>query len=364
MASSSCPAYGSTSEVSLWYAIDDDPDVAIEAVDTFIWYPVAMTGESLTANLSSSPSEQITPNRSYAGSKLSQGEISGAINFECQASEFLYDMLICVLQSNKDLSVASGMPIWEDTEAITNGNTKKCLTFLKLVKVGNNSYDQFIFRGVQVGSMNFDISPGTLITGSANLMGIKPQDPIEAAELPVAWTFADAQSLPLMAGVDSLKNFAIKDSSGVDTGVVLQSLTINLDNQLRQQTAVGIDSIYAAGIGSGRFIATYSGRAYYSNPKIYNEFISDASLSVEGQILDFEGFGFYFLSSSVKITSGAIPTADSADQDLMVSSEFRAFEDVTDGTLKITRTSLVLELYTLDGVFLATENNTLIGVAA
>jgi hypothetical protein len=70
------------------------------------------------------------------------------------------------------------------------------------------------------------------------------------------------------------------------------------------------------------------------------------------------------LSSAVKITSGAIPTADSADQDLMVSSEFRAFEDVTDGTLKITRTSLVLELYTLDGVFLATENNTLIGVAA
>jgi len=333
----SCPAYGSTSEVSLWYAIDDDPDVAIEAGDTFTWYPVAITGESLTANLSATISEQITANRSYAGSKLSQGEISGAINFECQASEFIYDMLICALQGDKDLAVDSGTPVWAHSEAITNASIKKCLVFLKLVKVGDTTYDMFLFRGVQVGSMSFEINPGALVTGTSNLMGIKPQDPIEAASLPVAWTFADAQSLPLMSGVDSLKNFAIKDSSGVDTGVVLQSLTINVDNQLRQQLAVGINSIYAAGIASGRFMATYTGNAYYSSPKIYKDFIADAELSIEGSLLDSNGDGFSFLSSAVKVTSGSIPMADAADQDLMVNSEFRAFEDVTDGTMKVTR---------------------------
>ncbi len=310
----SCPAYGSTSEVSLWYAIDDDPDVAIAVGDTFTWYPVAITGESLTANLSATISEQITANRSYAGSKLSQGEISGAINFECQASEFIYDMLICALQGDKDLAVETGTPVWANTEAITNASIKKCLVFLKLVKVGDTTYDMFLFRGVQ--------------------------DPIEAAELPVTWTFADAQSLPLMSGVDSLKNFAIKDSNGVDTGVVLQSLTINVDNQLRQQLAVGINSIYAAGIASGRFMATYTGNAYYNSPKIYKDFIADAELSIEGSLLDSNGDGFSFLSSAVKVTSGSIPMADAADQDLMVNSEFRAFEDVTDGTMKVTRVTV------------------------
>jgi len=340
----SCPAYGSSSEVSLWYAIDPDLDDPIpdgsSAPNAFTWYPVAMTGESLTASLSSTISEQITANRSYAGSKLSQGEISGAINYECQSSEFIYDMLICALQGDKDLAVKTGTADWAHAEAVKNASIKQCLTFLKLVKVGDTTYDQFIFRGVQVGSMSFDISPGTLITGSSNLMGIRPQDPVEAAALPAHWTFDAAQSLPLMSGVDSLKNFAIKDSSGVDTGVILQSLTINIDNQLRQQQAVGIDSIYAAGVASGRFMATYSGSAYYSNPKIYSDFIGDAELSIEGSLLDANGDGFSFVSSAVKVTSGSIPTADSADQDLMVSSEFRAFEDVTDGTLKVTRVTV------------------------
>jgi hypothetical protein len=97
-----------------------------------------LTGESLTANLSSTISEQITANRSYAGSKLSQGEISGAINYECQSSEFLYDMLICALQADATLTVSGSGGSWDADEAIQNGSSKQCLTFLKRVGVAGD----------------------------------------------------------------------------------------------------------------------------------------------------------------------------------------------------------------------------------
>jgi hypothetical protein len=84
-------------------------------------------------------------------------------------------------------------------------------------------------------------------------------------------------------------------------------------------------------------MATYSGSAYYANPTIYNAFVNDTDLSITGQLIDSSGNGIQIDSDFVKVTSGSIPTADGADQDLMISTEFRAFEDSTNGTVLITK---------------------------
>jgi hypothetical protein len=297
-----------------------------------------MTGESLSTNLSSVISEQITPTRSYAGSKLSQGEVSGGVNFEAQAGSFFFDMLIAVLQADKETSVGtnSSADTWADGATIKNGSTKHCFAFLKRVQVASGDYDWYIFRGVQIGSMSLDISPNALITGSINVMGVRPESPVEDSAKPGTWTLGSLTPLPLMSGVDSLKDFDILEGTD-STGVTMQSVAINMDNQLRQQQAVGINSIYAAGVGSGRFMATYSGSAYYSNPDIYSAFVNDTDLVITGQLLDSSGNGIQFDSDLVKVTTGGVPTADGADQDLMINTEFRAFEDSTNGTVLITK---------------------------
>ena len=336
----SCPAFGSSSEVTLWYAMDPGPDtVPILSAQATEWFQIPMTGESITTNLSSTISDQITASRSYAGSKLTQGEITGSFNFEAQAGDFMYDMLICAMQADASLSISGSGGSWDADEALVNGSTKQCLAFLKRVGVANGNYDWYIFRGVQISSLSLEIAPNALVTGTVNLMGIRPDDPIEAVATVAGWTGFDTNvspALPLMSGVDSLKNFQISMGSNV-TDVVMQSVSINIDNQMRQQQAVGINSIYAAGIASGRFMATLSGSAYYEDPKVYNAFVDDSTLSITGILLDSSTDGFEFLADYCKVTSGSIPTADGPDQDLMIQTEFRAFEDAVNGTMKLTK---------------------------
>ena len=337
---SSCSAFGSTSEVALFYTAEPDLDLDTLWDQTVTWKAIPYTGESLSTNLSSTISDQITPQRSYAGSKLTQGEIAGGINFEAQAGDFVYDMLIACLQADKATSVGTNGTgtEWTGAQTIKNGSTKHCFAFLKRVAVASGDYDWYVFRGAQVSQMTFDISPNALITGSINLMGVRPDAPVEDSAVAAGWTLGDLPTLPLMSGVDSLKNFDIYDAvSSSSTSVTMQSVSINLDNQMRQQQAVGIDSIYAAGIASGRFMASYSGSAYYANPSIYNSLINDTALVITGQLIDSESDGFQFDSGYVKVTTGSIPLAGGPDQDLMIDTEFRAFEDGTTGTIALTR---------------------------
>lgn len=427
-----CPSYGSSSEVSLWYNIDPDPAAAIPG--TFTWFPVQITGESINASLSSTISEQITPQRSYAGSKLTQGEVGGDINMELQASPFLNNMIISVLQADQALDVGadtvagtSGVAIsavgtvaaddrtidltgltvtvgasysvviegvnfthvcvtgntlpniatalaalidaasytatagtntitisdgagvseisftswvpasWAPGEALVNGSTKKCLTFLKRVQITDSTFDYYVFRGCQISKLTLDMKPGALITGTVSMMGIRPDDPEEAITAPVGWTFASAPTLPLMSGVDSLETLEVRTSENVDSGATLQDFTLTFDNQLRQQQAVGLGHPFSAGVASGRFMASASGTAYYANPRIYQDFLNDAALKIVAVLKDDDGNGYSILMDYVKVTSGSLPEASGPDQDLTISTEFRGFESQSNGTVKITK---------------------------
>lgn len=434
-----CPSYGSSSNVSLWYAIDSDPTTPIPdgsiLGNAFTWFNIPITGETLNASLSSTISEQITPQRSYAGSKLTQGEVGGSFNYEAQASSFMYNMIISALQASQDLdtgsdeaagtdgvvvnavgtgvdddrtvtltgltategatysviidgehfnyvagttptptSIATGIAAlidasssyastatsdvitiqtgaglstieftsfvpaaWAPGEKLTNGSAPKCLVFLKRVRIDDTHFDYYTFRGCQVSSISFECRPNSLITGTCNLMGVRPETPLENVTAPQYWTFTAAESKPLMSGVDSLEQFEIQTAAGVDTGVVVQDVTFTLDNQLRQQQAVGLGHPFAAGVASGRFMASLSATAYYANPKIYNAFVNDTPLKIVAKFTDDEADGFLMNMDLVKVTSGALPEASGPDQDLTVATEFRAFESTTNGTVAITR---------------------------
>jgi hypothetical protein len=226
---------------------------------------------------------------------------------------------------------------WAPGEALVNGSTKKCLAFLKLIKVSDTTYDQYVFRGCQVSSLSLDMKPGALLTGSVTIMGIRPDTPTEAAVLPVGWTMVGAPSLPLMSAVDSLEDLQVQNSSGVDTGATFSDFTLTVDNQLRQQQAIGLGHPFAAGVASGRFMASCSGTVYYANPRVYNDFLNDASLKIIAQLRDSDGSGYDILMDYAKVTSGSLPEAGGPDQDLTVSTEFRGFESPTNGTIRITR---------------------------
>jgi len=342
-----CASYGSSSNTALFYQLDADPSAAIPTALT--WAPVPFTSESLDAQLSSTISEQITPQRSYANSKLSQGEVGGNVGYEVFAGTFMENMLIAALQANKTMILPGdtrGAGNWADAEALTNGSTNHCLMFLKRVQNAAGNYDMYIYRGCQIGSLSMTIEPGNLITGDISIMGTGLGNGATAVYEDVApdggplgvgkWEWGTLGENDLMSGVDSLKNFEIQNSSGTDLGIIPQNVSITIDNQLRQQFGVGTGSIYAAGVASGRFMTSFSLSAYYANPAIFTNFTQDTEVKVVFGLKDSSGIGFDVLADKCKITSGSSPMAGGPDQDLLISTEIRAFEDDTHGTVKFT----------------------------
>lgn len=335
-----CASYGSSSEVALYYALDPDLSDLDLTDNTIKWQQIRMTGETMDLALSSTISDEITPQRSYANSKLTQGNVSGGFNFEASA-EFLDNWLIAALQADKDMTIlgdtAPADPWDLDAEAITNGSRKHCLTLLKVVTLASGNYDLYVFRGCQVGSLDLSFQPGALITGSVSIMGTGGQAYANQAVIPAGWTLTPDYNNPLMSGVDSLTGLQLQSSVGADLGIIFQNFSLKLDNQIREQFGVGTGSIYAAGVASGRFMLTMDAAAYYSNPAIFNNFVQDNELKVVFSMLDSTANGWDFLIDKVKVTGGSTPQAGGPDQDLIISSTFQGFESATNGTVKITK---------------------------
>lgn len=247
-------------------------------------------------------------------------------------------MLICALPANLTTSFEGGSS-WLPMVDTRNASSKHCFALLRRVAV-SGGYDWYVYRGCQVGSPSFEIGPNTLITGVASFAGLRPDNVIEAQASVADWTFLPETYLPLMSGGGSLKNFFVSSWNAPNwetVDVTMQSISLAIDNQLRAQGTVNTNSIYSGGIGSGRFKATFSGSAYYSNPALYTALLNDTRIRIGGRLLDSEGDGFEFESTRVKMASRATPLAGGPDQDIIVGTEFQAFEDSVNGTLRLTK---------------------------
>lgn len=414
-----CPAFGSTSEVKLYYAVDPDPSILLSNDATFgsqAWKAIRMTGESLDLSITTTTSEEITQNRSYSDSVPTQGEVAGSFNFELSYDTY-ENFMIAALQD--DTAIDS----WTTGNSIQNASTKKCLMFLKVVTVGSRT-DYFAYRGCQVNTMSFSVSPGAIITGEVGLTGIGGETYNDTDDSGVmdGWTFGNPTSTPLYSSVDGLKaafvlgtvesnisavtegattaitvasgtGFAVGQyvtvlTDGASTGdaawntamenkyhlvtdvtgnvvtvsttttgsnwssggqlavgypSTFQDISFNMDNQIRQQTAVGTGSIFAAGTGSGRFMASASTTMYYSDYAIYEALVGNTAVRLRFEFEDSATAGtngnkYLMEMDYCKVQSGAVPLAGGPDQDLLISPEFRAFEDSTNGTMLITKT--------------------------
>lgn len=336
-----CPAFGSSSEVALYYAIDPDPTASTLAnpaggiVDANQpWKAVRITGESLDLNLSSTVSDEITPQRSYADSILTQGEVTGGFSASFTYND-MDDFLICALQSSKELTVeATPTDPWATTETIKNESAKHCLMFLKRVAV-SGGFNYFLYRGCQIDGMSFSLEPGSIVEADISVMGSGGG----VLDSIGTWVLNSAGTEPLMSAIDSLSSFVLTDAADSPIAdVTFQSLSISISNQLRQQFAVGTGSIFAAGVASGRFQVTLDTTQYYANHKIYDAFVADAVLKLAFTLQDSAGNSYAFDMDKLKVQSGAVPLAGGPDQDLLISPTMQAFEDATIGTVSITKT--------------------------
>lgn len=263
-----------------------------------------ITGETLTANYETLISNEIRPDATVSDIRRTGVSVAGDVNFE--------------LHSDPDFDVMLGAALrgaWA-TNTLKGGVLRPSYTFeRKIVGSGGNAYMQF--AGSRIGGMSLNLTPDEIITGSFRVMGTAhgADDAIITGA-----TYAAAATNPVMAGID-VTSLVVSGITGVD----YQSMTLDIENNLRVQRKLG--SASARGVGYGRRAITGSIVCYFEDLAAYEDFLANEAPSIVATVSD--GTKSYTITlPKVRLLGGEVPTPGN-DQDVMLTLNYQAMFDGT-----------------------------------
>jgi hypothetical protein len=181
--------------------------------------------------------------------------------------------------------------------------------------------DFFLYTGQRVGTMSLEASAGQIVTGSFGFMGATSAvNTSTYAGTPVAAT--TTQILNATTNIGSVMEGTTL--APLTTG--LQGFSMNLDNSLRAQMAIG--SRFPREIGYGRQVITGSINAYFSDLSLYQKFIDHTATALMLSFTDGVGGGVRIFLPKVYFTTDARGLGG-IDQDVMEKIDFAAVYDTT-----------------------------------
>jgi len=338
-----CSFFSDSDGVNLFYAVDPDHKLDMPA-DT-VWKPIPYTSESLDVTLNKAQSERVGI-RHHVDQATVSGSVSGSFTFEAHSSSLMDNMLISVLQSDQLLNLDEANPNWTEESVIYNGRTKRCFAFLKRVKIGSK-YDFYLFRGMQIGSMTISVDTSSLVTVDISVIGMGIGNPesgkdvyydIENGQAPLdegGWTFEDFVPYNAMRSGDEVSDITIADHNNLTIDHIPHSLTITIDNQLREQYAVGKNNRFAEGVASGRILTTIELSSYYLDSTIVQAMMLDKGMATRVYLKNGDDVKYAFYADFIKPQQSNLPKVGSADSDLFVELSFQCFQNAETGTIHI-----------------------------
>lgn len=215
------------------------------------------------------------------------------------------------------------------TNVLENGVTPKFFSIEELYETGaTDNYKRF--AGVSVNTMSLELSAGGIVTGSFGVMGFG--EPTMAQAIISGATYTDPNTNSVLTASNDFGDLTI---TGL-TSPKIQSISLNVTNNLRQQPVVG--DIDGVGLGSGRFDVTGSITMYFENDEAYDIFLANTYTDLAFRIGGASTLKYDVSIPNIKFTSASIEAAGN-DTDVPVTLEFGAVRDASqDHTIQITRT--------------------------
>lgn len=223
-------------------------------------------------------------------------------------------------------SAAAGRTIKGQT--LRNGATAKSysmeLAFADVTKFKS-------FTGMRVNTLALNLSVGEILTGVFGFLGKG------AALAGTTIGTGGPTAAPTNDVLNAVSNVAyIGEGQALFAGK-LKEFSLNLNNNLRQQKAVG--TLGNVGIGTGRAVVTGKLTAYFEGAAndLYTKYLAGTETSLSFRITDAANNAYIITLPRVKLTKGEL-TAGAADQDVMADLDFQALRHPTyDFTIQIDR---------------------------
>lgn len=233
---------------------------------------------------------------------------------------------VLTLDVNTPAVASSGESIQIQSSRLTHGTAQ---TSFSIERVNSDIGVYTIFRGQTPSKMNINISSGALTSTSFDFMG-KDADQNNATFMP--GTPVAAPAYDIHSGVAGATNAVWMDGAPV-TGTYVKSVSVDFDNALRNQGAIG--TLGAVAIGSGTINCTGSAQIYFANKDLFVKFKSNTASSLIFHTADAAGNGYAITLPVVNIGSWK-SNAGGKDADMMVDLSLTALLDSAnaDATLR------------------------------
>ena len=204
------------------------------------------------------------------------------------------------------------------TSRLTNGVTDRSFT---LEREFGDITQFFAFRGMKASKLSLSFDSGAITTGSLDFMG---KDSVRSATTTLPGTPIASQTYEIMNAVAGVGNILL-DGTAL-TGTFIKSLKLDIDNKLREQSAIG--HLGSVGIAPGTLSVTGTMNVYLADGTIYDYFIDNTNLSLEWSTTDDAGFGYVFTVPNVEFNDATV-AAGGLDQDVMLDISFTGLMDAT-----------------------------------
>jgi hypothetical protein len=205
---------------------------------------------------------------------------------------------------------------------VTNGTTQSGFS----IERNNADLTQFQnFRGMTPSKMSLQMQPGQILTGSVSFMGKDAQALAGATAMP------GTSNASLTNGVfNAVSNvFSLLENGTALTNTFARNLSINVENNLRGQDAIG--TLGSVGIGAGQSVITGSLELYFADSTYMNKFINNTTSNLSVRVSSGStGIGYTLTFPNIKYSDGGTPTPG-ANQDVTLALPFQALRDSTTG---------------------------------
>lgn len=175
-----------------------------------------------------------------------------------------------------------------------------------------------ILRGMRVASMALNFESQSILTGSFGFTG-KSQI---ASTTTIGASTVAATTNPVMNASGNLQR--IWEGSEAVSGVYFQSLSLDLNNNPREQPVVGSDEL--AGVGTGRCEITGSLSAYFEDNALLTKFVNGTATNFRFQVTDSNGASYIFSIPNVRLNEGTV-IAGGPNEDIIQEFSWGAFID-------------------------------------
>lgn len=209
---------------------------------------------------------------------------------------------------------------------LTHGTTQTSWT----IERENSDIGVFMaFKGCTSSKMSMKVASGSLSTVSFDFMG---QSALESATTLLPGSPVAAPTYDIHSGVTGATNAVWMDGVPI-TGTYVKSVSLDFDNALRAQDAIG--TLGSVAIGSGTITCKASVEVYFANKDLFTKYRQNTNSSLIFSTTDSAGNGYIVTLPVCNIESWK-SNAGGKDQDQMISMTLYALSDNSnaDATLR------------------------------